>query len=143
MGPFRRQLILGPMIAALATPVWAEVCDKQRPEWNPADGQMTGFGEAYYLFTSLPGLAILGAVVLAATGGVRIYWLLAALFSGAVAAALVAVRNDPTGLTELARIEGCVGPATIPVTICAAIAAVTLIIFFRTSGPLTKGKQDA
>ena len=49
----------------VASPVVAEVCDKQRPEWNPADGPISQFGEFGY-FIGTPFGVFLGILSLTA-----------------------------------------------------------------------------
>jgi len=49
--------VLGFQILSIM-PALAEVCDKENPRWNPADGPISPFGEAYYTLFSNFGLAL-------------------------------------------------------------------------------------
>ncbi len=115
---------LAALLFLLPTAALAEVCDKQRPNWDPALGPATGLDELVFLFTSLPGLGILGALTLAALTGQKRYFAITALFSTLVGAAL---SLPPDDLTLAAIAEGCVGPQTLPIATCAAIAALSLM----------------
>lgn len=106
----------------LPTTALAEVCDKQRPDWAPEYGPATGLDELVFLFTSLPGLGILGALMLAVLTGQKRYFAIATVFAALVGAAL---SLPPDELTRAAIAEGCVGPQTIAITTCAVIAVLS------------------
>jgi len=119
MGSLRRGLSAA-SLWLLASPALAEVCETHRPDWSSQDGPVSGLGEALHLFTSLPGLAILGAFVLALTRGRPLDWLLASFLPVVVGAALA---YGATGEITLAmQQEGCAGPAGLSVTICILLA---------------------
>ncbi len=114
------------LLAILPAPLLAEVCDKERPDWSRTQGPATGLDEMIFLFTSLPGLAILGALTLALLTRQKRYFAISALFSGLIATALWwEAETDPTGLRAQALAEGCVGPQGPPILACALICAVS------------------
>lgn len=55
-----------------STPVAAEVCDKVRPAWNPANGPVTQFEDLALFLTEPIGLIVLGLAV--ATVFLRKIW---------------------------------------------------------------------
>ena len=99
-----------------ATPAQAEVCDKVRPRWDPAGGPATQIDELIHFALSPLGpltvLILAGPLLLRRTwgyiGGTIAFIALAALiFAG--------WRFDPTGLTQSARIEGCLTAPVLPI----------------------------
>lgn len=131
MGPIRRRLGLCATLTLLPAQALAEVCDKERPLWSPADGPMSALDELFHLATTLPGLGIAGALTLALLSGTRLYWALTALFSAIIALSLWAMQNDPLGLTQAAMAEGCVGPQTLTIATCTVICAFALTALVR------------
>lgn len=126
MGSFRRRISLFSLLMLTASPAMAEVCGAQRPDWIPSDGAVSSVGEALYLFTSLPGLAILGAFVLALTRGTTLDWLLASFLPVVVG---ISVAVGATGDTNVAaQAEGCAGPPGLSVTLCIALAATAIAL---------------
>ena len=103
----------------------AEVCDKERPDWDPVLGPATALDELVFLFTSLPGLGIIGALMLAVLTGQKRYFAIATLFSALTAAALYIQSTAPDAVTRTAIAEGCVGPQTAAIATCAIIAAIS------------------
>lgn len=124
MGPVRRGLIAA--ITLLPTSALAEVCDKERPDWVPSMGPATGVDELVFLFTSLPGLGIIGAVTLAVLSGQKRYFAISAVFAALIGAALMV---PPDAITSAAIVEGCVGPRTAPILACSLIAAISTASF--------------
>ena len=103
-------------------PAWAEVCDKERPDWVAANGPATGLDELFFLFTSLPGLGILGALTLAALTGQMRYFAISLVFSVLVGAGYWMNATQPDEITRAAIAEGCVGPQALPLTALGVIA---------------------
>lgn len=121
MGPVRRRLSLGAVLL-MPSAAMADVCATHRPDWLPGDGAVSAIGEAFHLFTSIPGLAILGAFVLALTRGKRLDWLLTAFLPLVIG---VALAVGGTGdITRAMQAEGCAGPAGLSVTLCILLALV-------------------
>ncbi len=112
------------LFALLPTSALAEVCDKERPDWSPALGPATGLDELVFLFTSLPGLGLLGALTLAALTAQKRYFAITALFAALIGTAL---SLPPDDLTRTAITEGCVGPQTLPIIACATLTVTALI----------------
>ena len=124
MGPVRGGLIL----STLPGLAWAEVCDKERPDWIPENGPATGLDELLFLFMSLPGLGILGALTLAALTAQKRYFATAAVFSLVIGVGYYLNSISPDDITRAAIAEGCVGPQTLPVLAC-VIIGVTSVVF--------------
>ena len=121
MGPLRRGLSAA-ALSLLASPALANVCETHRPDWSPQDGPVSAIGELFHMFTTLPGLAILGAFVLALTRGRPLDWLLASFLPVVVGAALA---YGETGDTTIAmQQQGCAGPSVLSVTACILLALV-------------------
>ena len=116
---------LAPFLALLPTQALAQVCALERPDWRPENGPATSLDELAFLFTSLPGLGILGALMLAALTGQRRYFAISAVFATLVGAALTVQDSRPDSLTIAAIAEGCVGPQTLPIAACVIIAAIS------------------
>ncbi|MDQ2094036.1 hypothetical protein [Rhodalgimonas zhirmunskyi] len=116
------------LLIFLPSTLMAEVCDKERPDWTPASGPATGLDEMLFLFTSLPGLGILGALILALLTRQKRYLAISALFSGLIATALYVSSTQPDALTQQAIAEGCVGPQGPPVLASTLICAVSLAL---------------
>lgn len=112
----------------LPTAALADVCAKQRPDWLADNGPATGLDELVFLFTSLPGLGILGAFTLAVLTAQKRYFAIAALFSSLIGIALYISATRPDDLTRTAITEGCVGPQTLPIAACVIIAAVSAAV---------------
>ncbi|MDU8927922.1 hypothetical protein RXV86_11055 [Alisedimentitalea sp. MJ-SS2] len=115
-------LILLPSVA------WAGVCELERPDWVVENGPATGLEELFFLFTSLPGLGILGALTLAALTAQKRYFAISTAFAVLVGAGYWLNDTYPDETTLAAIAEGCVGPQTLPIAACAMIA-VTSVIF--------------
>ena len=113
-------------LALAPAPALADVCALERPDWDPSLGPATGLTELFFLFTSLPGLGILGALTLAALTGQKRYFVISAVFALVIGAALWINATQPDDLTRTAIAEGCVGPQTLPIVACAIIALVSL-----------------
>jgi len=111
------------ILSLLASPAWAEVCDKLRPEWDGT--RATALGEAIALFSSPLGLLLLLGTALAvrfrsAWGGlgITVGWTILITF---------VVSNDPTGLQKFAIEEGCIGPMTLFIPLVIAICIATIL----------------
>ena len=107
---------------------WAGVCELQRPDWVADSGPATGLDELFFLFTSLPGLGILGALILAALTRQKRYFAISTVFAVLVGAGYWMNAARPDEATQAAIAEGCVGPQTLPIAALAAIA-VTSVVF--------------
>ena len=103
----------------------ADVCALERPDWRPENGPATALDELAFLFTSLPGLGIIGALTLAALTGQKRYFAISTVFAALVGAALSVQTSAPDSLTLTAIAEGCVGPQTLAIAACAIIAGLS------------------
>ncbi len=129
MGPLRRRLITTAALTLLAGPAFSGICETHRPDWSPQDGSITEIGELFHMFTSIPGLAILGAFTLGLTRGRTLDWLLAAFLPVVIG---VALAVGGTGEDTLAMIaEGCAGPSGLSVTVCIVLALIACVQSLR------------
>jgi acyl carrier protein len=105
----RVRLIVYSTIALIAgSPAFAEVCDKERPSWDPSSGSINRFEELYFFFTSPLGVGLV--CLIAVTLYVNQRWLsiLCAgvfLLTGVLTAAVWFWVGD--GIVYAAFEEGC------------------------------------
>ena len=114
-----------------ALPAWANTCAQIRPKWDPASGPVSAWGEAVIALSSPMGVVCLGALALAILT-LRGSWLLAAGVGAASFGALLHMTNlteDPLEISSSAATEGCTGPTSIAVAICAAICLICAGIY--------------
>lgn len=112
-------------LALVPVQALADVCALERPDWRPENGPATALDELAFLFTSLPGLGIIGALTLAALTGQKRYFAISTVFAALVGAALSVQTSAPDSLTLTAIAEGCVGPQTFAIAACAIIAGLS------------------
>jgi hypothetical protein len=131
MGPVRRQLIL---LLAPASPAFAEVCDKTRPGWTPADGPVSALGELLVFATTPAALLVLVAV--AAGWYLRQQLLLSAVMLASLVFIIPQKWPVNPDLLLAARSEGCIGPPTLVIGFLGLIwcMAVAGLIFRRKGG---------
>lgn len=124
MGPFRRRLSFAFLTALLASPARAEVCDKERPDWNGATATL--LSEAITLFLSPIGLFLLGALVVAVlyrhAMGTAIVALIWSFFISII------IWPDPTGIREATIAEGCAAPPTLFI-VASAVLCLSAVIY--------------
>lgn len=102
------------LFLALPTPLWAEVCDKERPDWRPSAGPMSALDELLRFLTLPVGLLLLTLLVLAAL--LPRMWTVALLLGYAalllILVALPLLDSEPgfAAIYSAARAEGCIGP---------------------------------
>ena len=113
------------ILALVPVQALADVCALERPDWRPENGPATALDELAFLFTSLPGLGIIGALTLAALTGQKRYFAISTVFAALVGAALSVQTGAPDSLTLTAIAEGCVGPQTLAIAACAIIAGLS------------------
>ena len=112
-------------LALVPVQALADVCALERPDWRPENGPATALDELAFLFASLPGLGIIGALTLAALTGQKRYFAISTVFAALVGAALSVQTGAPDSLTLTAIAEGCVGPQTFAIAACAIIAGIS------------------
>jgi len=110
-----------------ASPALADVCVKERPDWDGVPATIES--EALALFLSPVGLFLLGALAVAV------------LFRHAMGTALVAllwsffisfiVWPDPTGLRSARLSEGCEAPPTLFIVASAALCLAAVLYAHR------------
>ena len=113
----------------VCTPAAAEVCDKVRPAWNPADGQINQFEDLTLFFIEPLGLIVFVLALAAAL--LRKIWITA--ISVALLCAVIALKIrtwiEADDVTNFAITEGCItAPVLTTITliaICASIVTAT------------------
>ena len=128
MGPLRGGLIL----SLLTSPAIAEVCDKERPDWDGTPA--TALSEAVTLFASPLGLALLVATAFAIR--FRSVWGGLAVTVCWTAFVTFVVQYDPGDLRQMAMAEGCIGEPTLFLGLAIAICVATILI----TAPRERGK---
>lgn len=106
----------------------AEVCDKVRPLWRRAEGPATALDEALHFAASPVSVVLLLATAIALR--FRSPWGGLAAVCGWSALVFVIVfgdAQDPTGITPMARAEGCIGSPALFIALVAAICVGTVV----------------
>jgi hypothetical protein len=130
MGPLRRQLIA---LFLMASPAMAEVCDKQRPGWTPADGPATMFTElVQFLVWGGGGVVVLGLIL-------GLYFRKTIVLNAVLLVSLIMAVPyiwplDPE-TRYFAMTEGCIGAPTLVLGVLGLIWVAALI------GALWKKKE--
>jgi acyl carrier protein len=116
----------------VASPAFAEVCDKVRPTWKPSSGSINQFEELYYFFTSPLGIGLL--FLIAATYFVKRRWLsvlcgtLIVLTAALIAANWFWLGDD---IIYAAHQEGCRASPLVTIGVLALLS----IWFFKYGRP--------
>lgn len=130
VAPLRSLAILS--LAVFPTATWAEVCDKERPLWNPADGPATGFDELLNLSIAPPSWMMFALTIIAVLSRKR--WIAVPALGVSLLLTLAVVQThseDPTGIRYFAIQEGCIGPPHLFIALCAAICMVNIKVIWR------------
>jgi hypothetical protein len=108
-----------------STPAAAEVCDKVRPAWNPADGPIRQFEDLALFFTEPLGLIVLALTIAAVL--LRKIWLtvIVVALMVAIIALNISTWLKADDITNFAIKEGCI---TKPVMTNIALIAISTII---------------
>ena len=123
----RSWAIAAGMIAS--TPAAAEVCDKIRPAWNPADGQINQFEDLILFFIEPLGLIVFVLALAAAL--LRKIWITAIIVAllCTVIALNISTWIEADDVTSFAISEGCITASVLTtitlITICAIIMTAT------------------
>ena len=131
MGSFRGISAPAALIFA-ASPAFAEVCEKARPNWQ-AGTQATVFTEFFALVSTPPSLILI--VLTALTVRFRSQWgglLIVVLWSIWVSIVSIVGRNNE--VQQMAIAEGCVGS---PVLFIGLVAAICIALILYTA-PLSR-----
>lgn len=113
MGSIRRRLIW-PALLVCPNAALAEVCDKQRPDWNGAP--VSGWAEMLALFQTPAALALILGTALALR--LRNQWFGLAMVVGWSSYTMLATTTD---IRAAAIVEGCAGSPTLFIGAVAAI----------------------
>jgi len=68
-----KRILITILMLLTASPAFAEVCDKERPRWDPKSGSVNPFEELYFFFTSPVGIGLI--IMIVATLYFRKRWL--------------------------------------------------------------------
>ena len=113
-------------LAVLPTPALAEVCDKVRPLWDPANGLATVVDEAKHLALSPLALILIAATAIVVR--LRSQWGgLAVVCGWSFFTYFVALPNTSDPVQQLALQEGCIGSPTLFIAVVAAICTATIL----------------
>ncbi len=126
MGPIRRRLIWLCLLG-LPHPAWAEICDKQRPDWDGLP--VSAWAEMLALFQTPLALFLFLTTALAAR--LRRPWLGLAVVVGWSSYTMLVVTTD---IRAAAIAEGCAGSPTLFIGVVAAIC-IGLVLY---TAPLSK-----
>lgn len=126
------RIALAIAIALFASPARAEVCDKERPGWIPADGAVSPVGESMFVFTTPVGLTLLGLSLAALVSRWRWLSAVCAAASLAIAGALIADRVAPlAGVSDATAAEGCAASPILAIAALVALAVAVALAGFR------------
>lgn len=111
----------------VATPAWAEVCDKTRPSWSPLDGAVSALGEVGYFAVSPIGIALAVLFALHLWFSNRLTLYLTLVTTGFAALAETEVLWAPNHFLAASYSEGCRGLPWITLPIILLIACISLL----------------
>ncbi len=116
-----------------STPVAAEVCDKVRPDWNPADGPVNQLEDLALFFVEPLGLLVL-ALTLAAVL-LRKAWLAAIVVTLLVAIVGLSISTwiEADDVTDFAILEGCIAAPILTNITLIALGTIILVTTWRGS----------
>ncbi len=106
--------------------MWAEVCDKARPHWDPASGPANALDELISLSTLPITGALFALAFVALISKSRFLSALAGLLWGSLALILAVDNYGPIldDVRYFAIKEGCIGPPHLFIMLAIAICAV-------------------
>ena len=134
-----RFVVTGALTGSLCgTTALAEVCDKIRPNLDPASGPVSIAGEAVYSIISLPGLVVVATWVASLILGRLWLLVLSGILSLAYATLLASSPSLGGEVYELAVQEGCVNSPQMAV---AAYLIIALIAFLRAGWVIRSGDR--
>ncbi len=123
MGPLRGGLIL----TFLASPALAEVCDKERPNWDGTP--QTLLDEALFHFASPIGLFLLAALAVAVifrhAMGTAIVVLLWSFYISAI------TLPDQSDVSAFVVAEGCMGSPSLYIVLSAVLSIAAVFYTFK------------
>lgn len=101
----------------------ADACAQARPDWDGLP--ISAFSEAITLFTSPLGIVLILATAIAIR--IRSQWGGLVIVLGWTSYVTLITMLDPTGLRDLAQVEGCVGSPTLFILCVTAICGGIII----------------
>ena len=125
-------LLCSLLVVAMPAPAAAEVCDKARPRWSPADGPVGQLGETFFTFTSTGGIVLMALLAISLLIRVRWLFILNAVLTFLFGFALALNWIDMHEITRAAVAEGCVTAPVLPV---ATLAALFVLMTYRAVRP--------
>ncbi|MDX8355371.1 hypothetical protein [Cognatiyoonia sp. IB215182] len=116
-----------------STPAAAEVCDKVRPGWNPADGPINQFEDLTLFFIEPLGLIVLVLTVAAVL--LRKTWIASITVTLLFAIMVLNISTwiEADDVTNSANSEGCITAPILTTTTLIAISAIILTTTCRSS----------
>ena len=122
-----------------STPVAAEVCDKVRPAWNPADGSVSQLDDLVLFLVEPLGLIVL--VLTLAGVLLRKIWFTAIVVTLLIAIIALDISTwvAADDITNLALVEGCIAA---PVLTTITLTAMGTIVFV-TTGFSSRSRKSA
>ena len=129
-------MIAGVLFLESAGPALAEVCDKVREGWDPADGPVGFWGEALSWLLSIPGVFLLCLTLAVILVGWRWLSLGAAILP--LGFAILLVIGSDNEVMRFAMDEGCVGPVAGAI---APFALMCLVLFAQGLKPNLFSRQ--
>ena len=128
-------LLCSLLVVTMPTSAAAEVCDKARPRWSPADGPVGQLGETFFTFTTTPGIVLMALLAISLLIRVRWLFILNAVLTFLFGFLLVLnwrYVDDMHEITRAAVAEGCITAPFLPVAI---LAALFVLMAYRTVRP--------
>ncbi|WP_299734018.1 hypothetical protein [uncultured Tateyamaria sp.] len=116
-----------------STPAAAEVCDKVRPAWNPADGPVTQFDDLALFFIEPLGLIVLVLAIAAVL--LRKIWFTVFVVTLLVATIALNISTwvEADDVTNFALSEGCIAAPVLTTTTLVAICAIFSVATWHSS----------
>ena len=101
--------------------VAAEVCDKARPRWSPADGPVGQLGETFFTFTTTPGIVLMALLAISLLIRIRWLFVLNAVLTFLFGFVLVLDWSHMDDILRFAVAEGCIAASVLPIAILAVL----------------------
>ena len=101
--------------------VAAEVCDKARPRWSPADGPVGQLGETFFTFTTTPGIVLMALLAISLLIRIRWLFVLNAVLTFLFGFLLALDWSQMDDVLRFAVAEGCITAPVLPIAILAVL----------------------
>lgn len=116
-----------------STPAVAEVCDKVRPAWNPANGPVTQSEDLALFLTEPIGLIVLGLAVTAVFLPKIWFTVFIVTLLVAIIALNISTWVKADDVTNFALSEGCIAAPVLTTITLVAICAIISVTTWHTS----------